>query len=60
MYRPGVLARGFSAHVMAEAMLSAPLMVGSLELLFNPTGARPAAVCAAQEGAGRDAAAVSC
>eukprot|EP00873_Tetraselmis_striata_P036307 jgi/Tetstr1/456571/TSEL_043291.t2 len=38
MYRPGVLARGFSAHVMAEAMLSAPLMVGSLELLFNPTG----------------------
>ena len=26
------------AHALAEAMLSAPGMLGSLDLLFNPTG----------------------
>ena len=29
---------GLLAHALAEAMLSAPGMLGSLDLLFNPTG----------------------
>ena len=29
---------GLLAHYMAEALLNAPQMIGSLELLLNPTG----------------------
>ncbi len=29
---------GLLAHALAEALLSAPGMLGSLDLLFNPTG----------------------
>lgn len=39
LFRPTVLAHGLLAHFVAEALLSAPQMLGSLELLLNPTGA---------------------
>jgi len=38
LFRPDVLMRGLAAHGMAEALLSAPGVLGSLQLLFNPTG----------------------
>eukprot|EP00898_Chlorokybus_atmophyticus_P004731 jgi/Chlat1/5259/Chrsp33S05096 len=38
LYRPPVLLHGLLAHYVAEAILNAPGMLGSLELLFNPTG----------------------
>ncbi|KAK9829132.1 hypothetical protein WJX72_004063 [[Myrmecia] bisecta] len=38
LFRPSVLLHGLLAHYMAEALLNAPQMLGSLELLFNPTG----------------------
>ena len=38
LFRPHVLVRGLAAHLMAEALLNAPQMLGSLQLLFNPTG----------------------
>lgn len=39
LFRPTVVAHGLMAHFVAEALLSAPQMLGSLELLLNPTGA---------------------
>lgn len=38
LYRPSVMLHGLLAHALAEALLSAPGMLGSLDLLFNPTG----------------------
>ena len=38
LFRTEVLLRGLVAHVMAEAMFSAPQVLGSLQLLMNPTG----------------------
>ena len=38
LFRPDVILRGLAAHGMAEALLNAPGMLGSLQLLFNPTG----------------------
>ena len=38
LFRPSVMAHGLLAHFVAEALLSAPQMLGSLELLLNPTG----------------------
>lgn len=40
LFRPSVIAHGLLAHFVAEALLSAPQMLGSLELLLNPTGAQ--------------------
>ena len=39
LFRPSVIAHGLLAHFVAGALLSAPQMLGSLELLLNPTGA---------------------
>lgn len=39
LFRPSVVASGLLAHFVAEALLSAPQMLGSLEILLNPTGA---------------------
>ena len=38
LFRPAIMAHGLLAHFVAEALLSAPQMLGSLELLLNPTG----------------------
>lgn len=38
LFRPSVMLHGLLAHALAEALLSAPGMLGSLDLLFNPTG----------------------
>lgn len=38
LYRPSIMLHGLMAHALAEALLSAPGMLGSLDLLFNPTG----------------------
>eukprot|EP00887_Chlorella_sp_A99_P008011 scaffold12.g8011.t1 len=38
LFRPHVLVRGLMAHSVAEAVLNAPQILGSLQLLFNPTG----------------------
>ena len=38
LFRPSVVAHGLLAHFVAEALLNAPQMLGSLELLLNPTG----------------------
>lgn len=35
---PGVIGRGLAAHYTAEALLNAAALVGSLDLLLNPTG----------------------
>ncbi len=35
---PGIAARSLLAHVMAEALLNVPRLLGSLELLGNPAG----------------------
>ncbi|KAL6784767.1 hypothetical protein ACKKBF_B03130 [Auxenochlorella protothecoides x Auxenochlorella symbiontica] len=48
LFRPHVLARGLAAHALAEALLGAPRMLGSLALLLNPTGL----VRSVQEGVG--------
>jgi hypothetical protein len=39
---PATLVRGLGAHYLAEALLNAPQVLGSLDLVFNPTGATPA------------------
>ncbi len=38
LFQPSVMLHGLLAHALAEALLSAPGMLGSLDLLFNPTG----------------------
>ncbi len=38
LFRPAVLAAAAAAHACAEALLSAPRVLGSLDLLLNPTG----------------------
>ncbi|KAL0034546.1 hypothetical protein WJX79_007807 [Trebouxia sp. C0005] len=38
LFQPSVMLHGLLAHAVAEALLSAPGMLGSLDLLFNPTG----------------------
>ncbi|KAL4436856.1 hypothetical protein ABPG75_003995 [Micractinium tetrahymenae] len=38
LFRPHILVRGLMAHGVAEAVLNAPQVLGSLSLLFNPTG----------------------
>ncbi|CAL8468704.1 g8244 [Coccomyxa elongata] len=38
VFRPGVALQGLLAHYTAEALLSAPGLLGSLDLLLNPTG----------------------
>ncbi|DBA79124.1 TPA: Protein argonaute-3, variant 2 [Trebouxia sp. C0004] len=38
LFQPSVMLHGLLAHALAEALLSAPSMLGSLDLLFNPTG----------------------
>lgn len=48
LFRPHVLARGLAAHALAEALLGAPRMLGSLALLLNPAGL----VRSLQEGVG--------
>lgn len=45
LFRPSVVAHGLLAHFIAEALLSAPQMLGSLELLLNPTGASSCSKC---------------
>ena len=35
---PQTLWQALASHVMAEALLNAPLVLGSLQLFFNPTG----------------------
>lgn len=36
--RPSVILQGLAAHYAAEALLNAPAILGSLDLLLNPTG----------------------
>ena len=36
--RPSIMLQGLLAHYAAEALLNAPAIVGSLDLLLNPTG----------------------
>jgi hypothetical protein len=36
---PGTLVRGLGAHYLGEALLNAPQVLGSLDLVLNPTGA---------------------
>ena len=38
LFRPGVMLQAAAAHFTAEALMNAPRMLGSLELLLNPTG----------------------
>ena len=38
LFRPSIMLHGLLAHYVAEALLNAPQMIGSLELLLNPTG----------------------
>lgn len=38
LFRPGVALQGALAHYTAEALLCAPGVLGSLELLLNPMG----------------------
>jgi hypothetical protein len=38
LFRPGLMVQGAMAHYTAGALLSAPGVLGSLELLLNPTG----------------------
>lgn len=38
LFRVAVMVRALLAHLAAEAVLNAPRVLGSLELLFNPTG----------------------
>jgi hypothetical protein len=35
---PHLLLQGLTKHIVAEALLNAPLVLGSLQLFFNPTG----------------------
>ena len=47
---PATLVRGLRAHYLAKALLNAPQVLGSLDLMFNPTGAlsaTPPLVCCA-------------
>jgi hypothetical protein len=37
-FRPSVMLQGLLAHYAAEALLNAPAVLGSLDLLLNPTG----------------------
>lgn len=36
--RPSIILQGLAAHYAAEALLNAPAILGSLDLLLNPTG----------------------
>ena len=38
LFAPGVMLRGVAAHICAEALLAVPGVLGSLDLLLNPTG----------------------
>ena len=38
--RPATMAGGLGAAYLAEALLNAPQVLGSLDLLLNPTGAQ--------------------
>ncbi len=38
LFRPGLMLQALVAHYTAEALLSAPRVLGSLQLLLNPTG----------------------
>ena len=38
LFRPAVMLQAAAAHLTAEALMNAPRMLGSLELLLNPTG----------------------
>jgi hypothetical protein len=38
LFRPGVMLQALLAHYAAEALLNAPRVLGSLQLLLNPTG----------------------
>lgn len=38
LFRPGVVLQAAAAHFTAEALMNVPRMLGSLELLMNPTG----------------------
>ncbi len=38
LFRPGVMLQAAAAHFTAEALMNIPRMLGSLELLMNPTG----------------------
>jgi hypothetical protein len=38
LFRPGAAAGGAAAHAAAEALLGAPRVLGSLDLLGNPAG----------------------
>jgi len=38
LFRPGVMLQAAAAHFTAEALMNIPRMLGSLELLLNPTG----------------------
>ena len=38
LFRPAVMLQAAAAHLTAEALMNVPRMLGSLELLLNPTG----------------------
>lgn len=38
LFRPGVMVQALLANYTAEALLNAPRVLGSLQLLLNPTG----------------------
>lgn len=38
LFRPAVMAQAAAAHFTAEALMNVPRLLGSLELLLNPTG----------------------
>lgn len=48
LFRPGVMLQAAAAHFTAEALMNIPRMLGSLELLLNPTGLLTS-VCAGLE-----------
>ena len=38
LFRPAVMLQAAAAHLTAEVLMNVPRMLGSLELLLNPTG----------------------
>ena len=38
LFRPSIMLQGLLAHYAAEVLLNAPAVLGSLDLLLNPTG----------------------
>lgn len=38
LFRPSIVLQGLLAHYAAETLLNAPALLGSLDLLLNPTG----------------------